>query len=128
MEELISRITSNVGIDEETARRAVSIILSFLKREGDSEKVAELAQRIPGAEAYVDEADSGGGGGGLLGGLGGLMGGGVMAALGQLQGIGLGMGDIQAVTHETIGFAREKAGDDIVSDIVASIPGLSQFV
>ena len=38
------------------------------------------------------------------------------------------MGQIQAVTKETVDFAREKAGDDVVNDIVASIPGLGQFV
>ena len=56
------------------------------------------------------------------------MGGGAMQVLGKLQGIGLGMGQIQAVTKETVTFAREKAGDDIVNDIIGSIPGLSQFV
>ena len=51
-----------------------------------------------------------------------------MAVLGKLQGIGLGMGQIQSVTKETVNFAREKAGEDVVNDIIASIPGLSQFV
>ena len=48
-----------------------------------------------------------------------LMGGGAMAVLGKLQGIGLGMGQIQSVTKETVSFAREKAGEDVVNDIVA---------
>jgi hypothetical protein len=56
------------------------------------------------------------------------MGSGAMAVLGELQGLGLGMGQIQGVTKETVDFARERAGDDVVNDIVASIPGLGQFV
>jgi len=126
MEELINRITANVGIDADTARSAVRIILSFLSQQGDKEKVAALAAAIPDAAQYVEvtEDDSAS----LLGGLGGLMGGGAMQVLGKLQGIGLGMGQIQAVTKETVTFAREKAGDDIVNDIIGSIPGLSQFV
>jgi hypothetical protein len=38
------------------------------------------------------------------------------------------MSQIQAVTLETIGFAREKAGEDAVGEIVGAIPGLGQFV
>ena len=126
MEELVARIKANVGIDETTARQAVGIILSFLYREGDREKVVTLVERIPGAESVVtpDDPDSSA----TLGGLGGLMGGGAMAVLGELQALGLGMGQIQGVTQETVSFARERAGAEIVDDIVASIPGLAQFV
>jgi hypothetical protein len=51
-----------------------------------------------------------------------------MAVLGQLQSLGLGMGEIQGVTQETVNFARERAGHDLVEGIVSSIPGLGQFV
>jgi hypothetical protein len=126
MEELITRITANVGLDAATARSAVGIILSFLFQEGDRDKMRELASKIPGAAEYIemDEPDSAA----TLGGLGGLMGGGAMAVLGKLQGIGLGMGEIQGVTKETVDFARERAGHDVVAAIVESIPGLGQFV
>lgn len=126
MEELIGRITTNVGLDESTARSAVGIILSFLYQEGDREKMVALAERIPGAEAFIETSDDDSSA--TLGGLGGLMGGGAMAVLGKLQAIGLGMGEIQGVTQETVNFARERAGREIVDDIVASIPGLGQFV
>lgn len=123
MEELIGRITGNVGIDEDMARRAVGIILSFLLRQGDREKVLTLIEKIPGAATLVstDDPDSSAS-------LGGLMGGGAMEVLGELQALGLGMGEIQGVTKETVGFAREQAGEELVDDIVASIPGLGQFV
>ncbi len=121
MDELISQIASNVGIDEATAKKAVSIILSFLSSEGPSDKIQELISAVPGMENYIS-ADSGSGGG-----LGGMMGG-VMAVAGELQGIGLGMGEIQGVTQETVAFAKEKGGEDLVNEIVGSIPGLSQFV
>jgi hypothetical protein len=126
MDELIARITTRVGLDEGKARDAVRVILSFLYQEGDREKMVALAERIPGAADYIDQSDQGSAT--TLGGLGGLMGGGAMAVLGKLQGLGLSMGDIQGVTQETVGFAREKAGRDLVDDVVASIPGLSQFV
>jgi hypothetical protein len=41
---------------------------------------------------------------------------------------GLSMEQIQGVTRQTIAFAREKAGEDVVGEIVGAIPGLSQFV
>ncbi|MGH6923484.1 MAG: DUF2267 domain-containing protein [Propylenella sp.] len=122
MDELIGRIVGKTEIDDATARKAVSIILSFLYREGDREKVAALVKSIPGAENFInaDDTDS-------ASTLGGLMGGGAMAALGELQALGLGMGQIQGVTKQTVKFARERAGEEIVNDIVASIPGLGQF-
>jgi hypothetical protein len=44
------------------------------------------------------------------------------------MGLGLGMGQVQAVTREIIGYAREKIGEDAVGEIVGAIPGLGQFV
>jgi hypothetical protein len=41
---------------------------------------------------------------------------------------GLDMGQIQGITRETIAYAREKGGEDVVGGIVGAIPGLSQFV
>ena len=126
MEELITRIVANVGIDDSKARDAVRIILSFLYEEGNREKVVELVKRMPGAKAYIEAGDADAAE--TLGGFGGLMGGGAMAVLGKLQGLGLGMVEIQSVTRETVSFARERAGSDVVDEIVASIPGLGQFV
>ena len=122
MEELIQRIVAKVGVDESIAKSAVSVILSFLHKEGPSEKVEQLAGQIGGDDL---RGQAGGDADSMLG---GMMGGGAMAVLGELQGLGLGMGEIQGVTRETISFAKEKGGDDLVNDIVSAIPGLSQFV
>ena len=46
MEELIQRIAAKVGIDESIAKSVVSVILSFLHKEGPSEKVEQLAGQI----------------------------------------------------------------------------------
>ena len=63
---------------------------------------------------------------GLLGGFGGM--GGAMAAMNELTSAGLDMGQVQGVTQEVVGFAKEMAGEDTVNRIVGSIPGLGQFV
>ena len=122
MEELIQRIVARVGVDEAVANSAVSLILSFLHKEGPSDKVEQLAGQI-GADDLLGQA--GGDTGSMLA---GMLGGGAMAILGELQGLGLDMGEIQGVTRETISFAKEKGGEDLVNEIVAAIPGLGQFV
>jgi hypothetical protein len=128
--ELIERIVKNVGIDAATAEKAVGIIMNFLLSEGPRDKVRELLARIPGGEAYAaqaaEPAERSGSGG--FGGLGSLMGGGMMQAFNELTGAGLNMTQIQAVTRETVHYARDKAGEDLVGQVVGSIPGLSQFV
>ncbi len=122
MEELIQRIVARVGVDESVAKSAVSVIMSFLHKEGPSEKVEQLASQI-GAGDLLGQA-----GGESDSMMGGMMGGGAMAILGELQGLGLDMGEIQGVTRETISFAKEKGGEDVVNEIVSAIPGLSQFI
>jgi len=123
MEELIARIVANVGIDEALAKKAIAIILQLVKSEGPQDKVAELFAALPGAEEFAEEhGDSGGGG------LMGAFGGGAMAALGKLQSSGMGMGEIQSAGKEVIGYAKENAGEELVSDVVGSISGLSGFV
>ena len=122
MEELIQRIIAKVGIDESVAKSAVSVIMSFLHKEGPSEKVEQLASQI-GAGDMLGQA-----GGESDSMMGGMMGGGAMAVLGELQGLGLGMDEIRGVTQETISFAKEKGGEDVVNEIVSAIPGLSQFL
>jgi hypothetical protein len=51
-----------------------------------------------------------------------------MGVFNDLTAAGLGMGQIQGATKAFVGYAREKAGAAAVDQIVASIPGLSQFV
>lgn len=130
MEELIGRIVSNVGIDEGLAQTAVGMILGFLQNEGPADKVGALMGALPGAEDLIASAGGESSGGGIMGAVGGLMGGGggAMALMGQLTGAGLGMGDVQGVASEVVGFAKEKAGDDAVTEVISAIPGLDQFV
>ena len=121
MQELIGRITANVGIDQDLATKAVSIILNFLNGSAPPDKMAKLLDSLPEARDVIS-SDTGGGGG-MMGGMMGAMG-----AMSALTEAGLGMGQVQGVTKETISYAKEKAGADTVDEIVASIPGLSQFV
>ena len=122
MEELIARLVANVGIDSTTAEKAVGIILDFLHKEGPTDKVQALIDSMPGAQALLQAQQAADAGGGLFA-MGGIMGAGT-----KMMGAGLSMGQVQGVTREVIGFAREKAGEDTVGEIVGAIPGLSQFI
>ena len=119
MEELIARISSAAGIEEEVASKSVGIILNFLRKEGPSDAVAKVMAAMPGAEAAANAHDDGehaDAGSGLMG------------LANQLSHAGLGMGDMQAVGKELFAAVHEKAGADAVGEIAASIPGLHQFI
>ncbi|MGC2076020.1 MAG: DUF2267 domain-containing protein [Xanthobacteraceae bacterium] len=118
MEELIVRLTAGVGIDRAAAEKAVGIIFDFLAKEGPPDKVQPLLAKLPGAEAMMQQA-AGSGDGAMSG---------VMGAGMRMMSAGLSMGQVQSVTREVIAYAREKAGEDAVGEIVAAIPGLAQFV
>ncbi|WP_428650000.1 DUF2267 domain-containing protein [Roseibium sp.] len=130
MDELVSRIMSAAGIEEGVAKNAVGIILGFLDKEGPKDKMQLVFDALPGSAELV-AARAAQGGGGLLGGMAGLMGGGMgaaMAALNELTKAGLDMGGVQTVVKELVACAKEKAGDEVVDDVISQIPGLSQFV
>jgi len=122
MDELIERLVANVGIDRATAEKAIAIILDFLRKEGPADKVQALIDKLPGAETLLKSHEAAEAGGGLFS-MGGIMGAGT-----KLMGAGLSMGQVQAVTREVIGFARERLGEDAIGEIVGAIPGLSQFI
>jgi len=120
MEELIGRLVANVGVDRAAAERAVAIILQFLLKEGPADKVQPLIAKWPGAEVLVARAPTESAGMFAMGG--------VMGAGSRMMAAGLSMGQVQAVTRETIGYARELLGEDAVGEIVGAIPGLGQFI
>jgi hypothetical protein len=124
MDELIARLVADVGIDRATAEKAVGIILEFLVKEGPADKVQPLLTKLPGAEAVMQHAATESDGAGLMAGaMGGVMGAGM-----RMMSAGLSMGQVQSVTRAVIAYTREKAGEDAVGEIVAAVPGLSQFV
>ena len=128
MQDVIAKIAAANGIDTGLAEKAVGMILGFLKKEADPSAVTQMLQALPGAEALIPA--EGAGGGGMMGSLMGMMpgGGGVMGLGAQLMGAGLGMGQIQSVSKGLFEAAKEKAGEDVMGQIVGSVPGLGQFV
>jgi hypothetical protein len=119
MNELVERLVANVGVPRTAAEQSVGIILDFLKKEGPADKVQALLDKMPGAESFLQSANLGDDGMAMSG---------VMGAGMRMMSAGLSTDQVQAVTRETIAYAREKAGEDAVGEIVSAVPGLSQFV
>jgi len=122
MDELITRLVANVGVDRVAAEKAVGIILAFLLKEGPADKVQALIDRLPGAAALMQAQQGADAGGGMFA-MGGIMGAGT-----KMMAAGLSMVQVQGVTREVIAYTREKVGEDEIGEIVGAIPGLSQFI
>ena len=129
MQELIARIVTKTGLDPERAEKALGIMLSLVKSQGNQQKVGELFARLPGAEELAGRhGGDGSRGGGLLGMLGGGLMGGPLAAITKLQAAGLNMDQIKGLGTETLSYAKEVAGEDLVRQVAGSIPGLGGYV
>ena len=129
MQDLIDRIVEKTGLAPDIAEKATGIMLSLVKTQGDKAKVTQLFDAIPGAGELAQlHGGDGARGGGLLGMLGGGMMGGPLAAVSKLQATGLSMDQIKVLGKETLGYAKEKAGEDLVKDVANSIPGISGYL
>ena len=129
MQELIARIVTKTGLDPERAEKALGIMLSLVRTQGNQKKVEELFAMLPGADELARlHGGDGSRGGGLLGLLGGGLMGGPLAAIGKLQATGLNMDQIKGLGSETLAYAREKAGKDLVKQVAGTIPGLGSYV
>ncbi|WP_026607903.1 hypothetical protein [Methylocapsa acidiphila] len=118
MDELIARISAAAGLEPEVAKQAIGLILGYLRKEGPQADVDELFAAFPGAaEAVVLNGSAPGDGPG-----------GLMGLAGRLSNLGIGMGQMQTIGRQVFAFAREAAGDERVGQVVAAIPGLSQFL
>ena len=127
MEDLIARIAAAAGVEPEIAKKSVEMILAFLRKEGPQAEVDALFAAVPGAAEAADAA-SGENGGGALTGLLGAMGSGIVGLAGGLTSLGLGMGEMQIIGRQVFAYVREKAGDELVGQVAAAIPGLAQFL
>lgn len=121
MRDITGRVSAAAGLDETTARKAIAIVLELIRSEAPGEQVNALFAQLQGAEELAAEA---GGSDGLFGAVGGS----AVAAFGKLTQAGLSTVQMQEAGKELIHYAKEQAGEDLVNDVIDSIPGLSKFV
>src|SRR6202020_642863 len=128
MESLIARVATAADLSPDVARKAVALIGDFIQREAPEGAVTELFKKAPAFPSIIASSTQTGGEG-MGTGMKGLMGGGGLMAVGsELLSLGLDMEQIQTIGKEVFGYARETAGDEVVGEISAAIPGLSQFI
>ena len=123
MDELISRLVANVGVDRVQPRRPLPSCSNFSARRVRPTRCRPCSSGMPGAIELMEAQGGVDASGGGMFALGGIMGAGT-----KMMAAGLSMGQVQGVARETLAFAREKAGEDTVGEIVGAVPGLSQFV
>ncbi len=114
MDEIIGQIAAATGIDAQVARRATGVIVNFLSREGPADAVGSLLDALPGSRDLAAETSGSSGS--------------FMGVLGDLTGVGLGMGDIQSFVKALLDQVRAKVGSEKVDAVIAAIPGVASLV
>lgn len=137
IEELVETAAGRTGLNLDQARTALSAALALMQKHGETAKVGALLDAIPGAAALATQGTaltqqkSGGLMGGLMGGLGGA-GGAAMSdamAMGQrLAREGITTSDMQAILPVAMNFVREKTGQDLLREVLSTIPGLGKLL
>jgi hypothetical protein len=104
-------------------RRAAGIVLDFLVKDGPADKVQPLLAKLREAVSFLTNSTSARGAGFMDGMLGGIMGAGM-----RMMSAGPSMSEAQSAACTMLTYAREKAGDEVIGEVGAEIPGLARFV
>lgn len=128
MEELVQRVSTATGLEPETARKALGMVLNFVQSQVTPEQSAAVLDKVPGAReaaaGAAAEQDATGG----MSGAASPPGAGLMGLANQLASAGLGMGEMQSLGREMFAYLREHVGEDKVGELAGAIPGLHQFM
>jgi len=135
MDQIISAISAKLGLPEAIVRQGVGILLNFVKQKASGTEFEKFAALIPGTTATMSAAGPATDGGGLIGSLlgaaGGLLGGqaGDLAkVVGALQGAGISPDKAAPFAGEFFEQAKSVAGPEVVSQLLASIPALTEIL
>ena len=141
MDELIQMITKQLGLDASVARGAVDRVAGMIKSQTNPELFSQIAQHVPGfsqaaespepSSASDTEAESRGLFGSIANmaakALGGSAGQSVELA-GKLKDLGIPADKIAGLINMVVQFIRDKAGDQVVGQLLAKFPLLKQFL
>lgn len=133
IEDLVEQAAAKAGLSPEQTRTALSAALSLIRKHGDPAMVAALLGAVPGAEAMAQKGDAlSQTGPGLMSGLLKGVGGGAMSdamAMGpRLAREGVTTSDMQTILPVAMAWVREKTGQDLLRDVLASIPGIGKLL
>ena len=137
MDELIEKLTSNLGIDADVAKGATGKAMALLKDQVGDDLFSRVRDAIPGADeaaetgAQEEEQD----GGGMLGSLAGMASGllgekaGSAVELGSmLSSSGLDTSKFGGFASTIIEFLKDKLGDEVLDQILERVPVLKNLV
>lgn len=137
IEELITRCAERTGLSQAQSRLGLSAALSLIQKHAEPGKVSELMAAIPGSlelgqeGSAITENKPRGLMGGLMskaGGTGGAAMADAMALNQRLTREGIMLSDMQAILPVAVEWGREKIGNDLLRDVLASIPGLGPLM
>jgi hypothetical protein len=137
IEELVETAATRTGLNVDQARTGLSAALALMQKHGDAAKVGALLDAIPGSAALAAQGSaltqqkSGGLIGGLMGGLGGASGAAMSDAMAMGQRLareGITTSDMQAILPVAMNFVREKTGQDLLREVLGTIPGLGKLL
>jgi hypothetical protein len=137
IDELIDRCADKVGLTDSQARIGLSAALALIKRHADPDKVQALMTAVSGSGELADEGAvlTENKARGLIGGLMGKSGGPGGAAMADAMALnqrlskeGIMLSDMQAILPVSMEFVREKTGEDLLRDVLASVPGLGPLM
>jgi predicted transcriptional regulator with HTH domain len=135
IESFVDGVAKRSGIDPAAAEAAVGTILSVIQQEGESSKVAQLFNDLPGAADLAQKhpvvSGAGGGVGGALSSLAGRFIGadaGVMvAAVAQIEETGLTLQQIKSIGGGLVSYL-EDTNPTLAKAILDNVPGLREHL
>ncbi|SRR6056297_1726890 len=128
MQELISRVAQNVGIEESLAKPAIGVVMNMLNSVLPEGTASSVMNALPGTESLLSEANQAGSGGigGMLGGalssVTGGSAGAVTKAISQMQSLGLSTDQAKGVASEVVNFAKENVPADVAATMNEKLP------
>jgi hypothetical protein len=133
IEDLVEQAAAKAGLSPDQTRTALSAALSLIRKHGDPDKVGALLAAIPGAADLAQKGEAlSQTGGGLMSGLLKGVGGGAMSdamAMGpRLAREGVTTSDMQTILPVAMAFVRDRTGQDLLRDVLASIPGIGKLL
>jgi len=138
VDELISQIAGQFGIDNDASKSVVGKVIEMFTSQFDGDQRSDILSKLPGAEELISEvsgaAAGGSGGGGILGGLAGaassmLGSGGSALEIGSiLKSAGLDLDQAGPLVKMVIEFIQGKVGGDVVNSILEKISQLKELI
>ncbi|TWU41607.1 hypothetical protein Q31b_30580 [Novipirellula aureliae] len=137
MDELIQKLTTQLGIPAGVANAAIGQAMAMLKEKVGDDLFSKVSGAIPGAEnaasAAKDAATSSSGGmmGALSGAASKMFGGGAGEAMelgASLKSAGLNSDQMGGFAQTLIDFIKDKLGDEVLEQILAKVPMLKTLV